>query len=319
MGGVQIGSIIGDDGKIDLNNAKCCAMGKIDNSSDFVLESSVATCTPIIEDIIDDTLCCAGNMKDGGAPVQLCESTGEALCTGFEETVDDNVIHTKLPPPKRNQVPGYEINWDPLYAEYVPPQRIAPAGPKGVDHNAIDATVDACRMLEKLEPPPREAPAARDSSSFGNLNDTIKSDIDTSIARRGWRVAPPPPQAAPCPWDNAAPDESERHGKSRSRGLPTRVAPANAAAVSRTAQPPGVFVLHMKVGYNRTLRMGFLGNENLDSVIGDFLRHNDLPLGLHSTILRRAKSLVVLGEPEDFVDISEDALAGLTARPSPFD
>merc|ERR1719271_548957 len=86
-------------------------MGKIDNSSDFVLESSVATCTPIIEDIIDDTLCCAGNMKDGGAPVQLCESTGEALCTGFEETVDDNVIHTKLPPPKRNQVPGYEINW----------------------------------------------------------------------------------------------------------------------------------------------------------------------------------------------------------------
>ena len=57
--------------------------------------------------------------EEGGRGVwsRLCESTGEALCTGFEETVEDNVSHTKFPPPKRNQVPGYEINWDPLYAE----------------------------------------------------------------------------------------------------------------------------------------------------------------------------------------------------------
>lgn len=124
-----------------------------------------------IEDLVEGVLhkftsftsglfCCTSSAQDADYNCFDACTSGDP----FSEVLDDlfHITHdSEAVIPHR-----FSVDMDSLPA----PQRVAPAAPKGVDHDAIDASLIACRTLEDFAPPPRAAPSLS-SSSWNTAHD----------------------------------------------------------------------------------------------------------------------------------------------------
>jgi len=254
------------------------------------------------------TMCCSSN-PDSYSSLS-CRKPVEECCSDSRDPYEEDLerrLHKVARPSRSRRNGDPSMFWTPhRYNDLDPwdigdlpePDRASPCVPQGMRRHsdAIDAVVDAGRILQNLPPPPRAAPAS-----------TLQWDLmpDGSSPR----ASPPPPRAEPSPWNDdvrtvdwARQDEYEVHGSQ-----PSRVAPADAPGFHSSSSPPTVFCLHLRIGLNRRLRMAFLESEDLNAAVDTFLKQNSLPPSLKNMLVKRAKSLPVLGQSETYIDIGADS------------